>query len=107
MSKKKKERSAVLPGIGINCPRCGRPTEIRGHIAVSAKQLAQPYYYSRWFNCAHADCATTLIMRDEYRVFNDPEKGAEALRLDLIKDQLRRPDAPKPSLSSGNRPPWE
>lgn len=59
----------IVPGDGDPCPRCGKPTQIREHHAVTPKQLEQPYYYSRWFNCTNPECKTTLIMPDQYRVY--------------------------------------
>jgi hypothetical protein len=51
---------------------------------ITAELLEQPYYYRQWFYCHTADCKTTLIMRDEDRVFT--EAGH---RLIAIKAQLR------------------
>jgi hypothetical protein len=39
------------------------------------KQLRQPFYYTRWFNCTNKACKTTLIMRDEFKVENNNEKA--------------------------------
>jgi hypothetical protein len=64
--------------IGTNgppCPRCRRPTQIRMHREIGAKQLRQPYYYSRWFCCTNANCKTTTYMLDEFRVWNEGSLG--------------------------------
>ena len=66
MSKRKKY--VVVGHNGKACHRCGRSTEIREHPEVTEKHLAQPYYYSRWFNCVNPKCRTTLIMDDQYRI---------------------------------------
>lgn len=93
---KKRPKSATIGANGIPCPRCGQPTEIKEHVEIGARQRRQPFYYSRWFNCANAECATTLIMRDEFRVFNNPEEGATAARTSVIREQLGAYDAEKP-----------
>lgn len=54
---------------GVPCPRCGRATQIRAHDKITEKLLRQPYYYRRWFYCANQNCRTTLIMREEDRVY--------------------------------------
>jgi len=58
-----------LPIEGPPCPRCQHPTEVREHKAITAKELARPFYYSRWYNCANRNCRTTLIMPEEFKVF--------------------------------------
>ena len=60
---------------GPPCPRCHQPTEIREHKAITAKQLAQPFYYSRWFKCLNGSCHTTLIMPEEFKVYRDSGVG--------------------------------
>src|SRR5215217_5392509 len=60
----------IIPGHGIPCPRCKRPTQIREHAAITRKHLNQPYYYRRWFRCVHGDCPTKSIMVDEFKVYN-------------------------------------
>jgi hypothetical protein len=32
--------------------------------------LARPFYYTRWYNCRNRDCTATLIMPDEFKVWN-------------------------------------
>ena len=100
MAKKKHYR--VVGYDGVPCPRCGRPTQIREHPHIGEKQLRQPFYYSRWFNCINNKCKTTLYMLDEYKVFNhlpaveEPEESPEVLqRTEAIFEQL------------DERPPWE
>lgn len=105
----KKMKHCVVGNNGIPCPRCGRPTEIREHTEVTARHLAQPFYYSRWFNCNASDCKTTLFMREEFRVFADPEQAQQAERFKAIKQQMtpvepiRRGRDPLP----GEAPPWD
>jgi hypothetical protein len=62
---------------GPPCPRCGCPTEIREHERITEKELAKPFYYSRWYYCQNRDCKTTTIMPDEFKVRN--ENGAQRL----------------------------
>lgn len=94
---KKKAKSVTVPGLGLPCPRCGVPTEIREHVEMKDKHRAQPFYYSRWFNCANPECQTTLIMRDEFKILNDPGQAEQVQRTKLIAQQLNQ----------GDRPPWE
>jgi hypothetical protein len=61
----------IISRDGPRCKRCGHPTEVREHVRISERELAQPFYYSRWFKCANKRCATTLIMPAEFIVRND------------------------------------
>jgi hypothetical protein len=54
---------------GPPCPRCKRATEVREHRVIGEKQLRAPFYYSRWYRCTNAECPTTLIMPNEFRVY--------------------------------------
>jgi hypothetical protein len=51
-------------------PRCNKPTQIREHQRIGPKQLRRRFYFRRWFFCMNMDCRTTLIMRDEFKVWN-------------------------------------
>jgi hypothetical protein len=68
----------IVPGDGDPCPRCGQPTQIREHKAVADRELARPFYYSRWFNCTNASCKTTLIMPPRYIVRRESCDAANA-----------------------------
>ena len=94
----------VIGHDGEACPRCGRPTEIREHKSITVRELARPFYYSRWFYCVDNRCRTKLIMRPEFRVFNDHEASAPlaAARQHLAPEQDRRLDAVIDQLT----PPW-
>jgi hypothetical protein len=59
----------VVPGAGIPCPRCRRPTQIREHGQITERHRRQPYYFTRWFRCMHRDCHTTLIMSNQFKVW--------------------------------------
>jgi len=50
----------IVPGDGDPCPRCGQPTQIREHKAITERLLERPSYYSRWFMCTNATCPATL-----------------------------------------------
>jgi hypothetical protein len=78
----------VIKEEGPPCPRCGRPMQIREHDRIRAKQLRQPFFYRRWFRCMHDDCRTTLVMRDEFKVWNSDQDR----RLEAVGQQLRRRD---------------
>lgn len=69
--KNRVKRYRVVPGDGYPCPRCGKPTEIREHTEVTEKHFAQPFYYSRWFNCIDRRCRTTLIMPPRFIVWKE------------------------------------
>lgn len=99
---RKKPRHKIVGNDGDPCPRCGRPTQIREHIEIRPKQLAQPYYYSRWFYCAHTACETNQIMPPRYQVFQTPTPEAQDPsirdRLNAIDQQLTPPGGPPPWL---------
>src|ERR1019366_7610782 len=62
-------RAYVVPGMnGDECPRCGRPTEIREHAEITKRHLEQPFYYSRWFCCVNPACRTSVIMPERFKV---------------------------------------
>lgn len=63
-----KNNYKIIPGEGDPCPRCKRPAQIREHLQIKPKHLSQAYYFSRWFNCTHADCQTTLFMAERFKV---------------------------------------
>jgi hypothetical protein len=69
--------------VNLNGPPCNRggcPTEIREHERVTKKELARPFYYSRWYNCPNQDCKTTHIMPPEFKVWNKNDaQGAHSL----------------------------
>jgi hypothetical protein len=75
---------------GPPCFRCGCPTQIREHERITEKELAQPYYYSRWYNCPNRDCKTTLIHAEEFKVRNENE--AQRLH-DVVTTTTERRDS--------------
>lgn len=81
-------RYVVIDEPGIACPRCGRPTQVREHPQITTRLKNQPFFYRRWFNCMAGDCRTTLIMRDEFKVWNDNDRAEELRRLEAVKSQL-------------------
>jgi hypothetical protein len=42
--------------------------QIREYEGVDAKQLAQSFFYTRWFCCMNKTCKTTLVMPSRYKV---------------------------------------
>jgi hypothetical protein len=74
---KRKRNSVVVAGSGDPCPRCGCPTQIREHGAITDKLLAQPFYHSRWFVCRNHRCRTSTITPDRFRVFRDDQTRAQ------------------------------
>lgn len=83
-TKMAKKSYVVVAGDTEPCPRCGRPMQIREHAAITERHLAQPYYYTRWFNCTAAGCKTTLVMRERFKVTRgaDPEFRGKPVILD-------------------------
>lgn len=81
MSKKSKNKNLnfrVVSQGGIPCPRCYVPTELRERTQVTDKQLSQPYYFSRWYNCNNDECPTTLIMREEFKIHERSQSSSES-----------------------------
>jgi hypothetical protein len=37
-----------------------------------AKELAKPFYYSRWHKCVNNQCKTTLIIPKDFWMFRKP-----------------------------------
>lgn len=64
--------------------------QIREHDRLRQKQLRQPYYFRRWFYCAHPDCQTTTYMKDEFKVWNNNERGQRLKGIQAIREQLKR-----------------
>jgi hypothetical protein len=79
------KKYVILAEDGPPCPRCGRHMEVREHDRIRPKQLRKPYYFTRWFNCRHRDCRTTLVMDGRFKIYN----GEQARRLQAIREQLR------------------
>jgi hypothetical protein len=88
---------------GPPCPRCGCPTEIREHERITEKELAKPYYYSRWYNCPNRDYKTTLIRAEEFKVWNENE--AQRLHDVVTTTTERRDSAEWQVLSNPPSPP--
>ena len=94
--KRRKERrrrsrfgiTTVVRESGPPCRRCKQATEVREHGAITEKHLAQPFYYARWYRCRNPSCKTTLIMPEEFKVWNyKPSDGDIALDvLDTLKE---------------------
>jgi hypothetical protein len=72
-----KKNYKIVPGAGDLCPRCKQAGQIREHLAVMRKQLAGPYYFSRWFKCLNTNCQTTLFMAERFKVINEPAVQGE------------------------------
>lgn len=67
MAKTKKYR---VTGVGIECPKCKRPTEMREHTSITDKHLRQPFYFTKWYYCQNQDCVVTTHMAEEFKVWN-------------------------------------
>jgi aspartate carbamoyltransferase regulatory subunit len=69
MSKRRAYR--IMPGAGVPCPKCKRPTQIREHKELTHKHLVkQPYYFTRWFYCRNTNCNVTAHMAEQFKVIN-------------------------------------
>ena len=69
MAKTKRKSYVVVGNDGDICSRCGQPTEIREHAAITEKLLQQPSYYSRWFYCTNPKCQVERIMPQRHLVW--------------------------------------
>lgn len=91
---------------GPGCPRCGQATEVREHREVTAKELAKPFYYARWFICVNRRCKTTMIMKEEHKVFRDDgvvlttQSACRDVAMEIL-DEMRGPGP------QSMWPPWE
>ena len=85
----KKKTYIIVSENGPPCPRCGQHMHVREHDLIREKQLRQPYYYSRWYHCSHRSCKTTLVMPEEYMVWNEEQGSELARRLQAIREQLK------------------
>lgn len=87
----KKSNNMKIVGLdGPPCPRCGCPTEIREHERITEKELAKPFYYSRWYICRNRDCTTTNIMPQEFKVWNENKARRPD---DVVTTPTKRPDS--------------
>jgi hypothetical protein len=82
---------------GPPCLRCGCLTEVRQHKAITAKHLAQPFYYAYWHYCINRRCKTTLIMPEEARVY----RGSQV----VVEEPAPHRDIALEVLDEMNRPP--
>jgi hypothetical protein len=87
------KNSKIVSLDGPVCPRCGCPTEIREHERITEKELARPFYYSRWYNCPNQDCKTTTIMPDEFKVWskNEPQRLPDVMTTPTDHDEKIEP----------------
>jgi hypothetical protein len=76
-AKPRVRKFVVVPGDGIACPGCGHPTQVREHSQITERHRRQLYYFKRWFRCMSNNCPTTLIVRDEFKVWNDVDDSNE------------------------------
>lgn len=108
MAHKAASNMVIIGHNGPPCPRCGKRTQERRHRKVTAKELARPFYYAKWFYCENGRCKTTMIMPDEHKVWNGAAGGVvtePAVHRDVALDVLAEMgtgDGQEPSW-----PPWE
>lgn len=74
-----KSKYRVTGEVGKNCIKCGKPTEVREHTHISEKQLRQPYYFSKWYNCNNPTCKTSIFMDEKFKVWNR-NKAAQKIK---------------------------
>jgi predicted RNA-binding Zn-ribbon protein involved in translation (DUF1610 family) len=68
---KKGKDSRLISRDGLACPRCGRRTEIWEHSRITDKHKSQFFYYRKWYRCPNLDCSTTVITREEDKVYKE------------------------------------
>lgn len=83
----RKMKSVIVSYDGPLCHRCKHPTAVYEHSRITQKHLRSKCYYTRWFRCLNKKCKTTLIMPEEFRVWNQTKEESE--RLQQILDQLQ------------------
>jgi hypothetical protein len=71
LESKMPSKNTIISSGGPPCPRCEQPTQIREHASITAKILAQPFYYSRWFFCTNRKCRATMFTTDEFKVLKE------------------------------------
>ena len=64
-----KSDAIPVPGDGEPCPRCGQMMRAFKHATIGKRQSNAPFYYSRWFRCYNVGCKTSVVTRDEDRVW--------------------------------------
>jgi hypothetical protein len=79
----------IVPSDGTVCPRCNEVAETRQHPVITEKQLKQPFYYRRWYNCKNENCKTTTFMLEGWKVKN---KNAAALEFDARQEYAAQLD---------------
>ena len=92
MSKRSERKSArantkAILGTGIPCPNCGEVSELRYHKEITQKELARPFYYSKWYNCKNPECRTTIFMEGADKVFNKGKTTSGMLKWDERQQQ--------------------
>ena len=85
-------KSVIIDLVVPQCPRCRRAMEVREHDCLRRKQLAQPFYDSRWYRCAYADCRTTFVMPTQFIIWNKHPAAEQLRRSRAIREQLRPRD---------------
>ena len=60
----------VVSESGPPCHRCKQATEVREHEVLGEQQRRAKFYYERWYRCTNRQCTTTLIMPEEFKVWN-------------------------------------
>lgn len=83
-----KKQYRVVREQGEKCPRCMLPAQEREHVEISERELNRPFYYSKWWSCQNRACATTVFMRDEYRVFNRNSAAREMKEKQEYAEQM-------------------
>jgi hypothetical protein len=94
-------------GVGPPCRRCGELTAVMTHATITAKMLAQPYYYAKWYRCENAACKTTLIMPEEHRVFCDGDGSRQDAGFAELAARLKAAEQPPAEPTNYEPPPWD
>jgi hypothetical protein len=73
------------------CPRCAWPMQVREHREVTERHRRQPYYYSKWYCCMQRNCVTTLVMPEEFKIWNGGcLRPGDDIALDVLSEGAKR-----------------
>jgi hypothetical protein len=79
----------VVSESGPPCPRCKQRTEVREHKKLGERQRQTKFYFARWYRCRNPECRTTLIMPEQFKVWNYKPGGDVAL--DVLDELVSEP----------------
>jgi hypothetical protein len=60
------------------------------HREISARQRRSPFYYEKWYRCLSDSCRTTVVLPDQFRVWNIEGEDRSSLESWLAKQTTKR-----------------